>query len=163
MKKTVRRKTKSRGVLLALKGLAAKVAAVEAKLLRPDMPDFKAGDTVKVHTRVKEGEKERIQIYEGLVMARCHTGASKTFNVRKISHGVGVERIFLESSPTVAKVEVVQVGKIRRAKLYYMRELSGRAAKIERSVEGTVAAAAAAKAAAKEGTANVAAAKSKKE
>ena len=88
-----------------------------------------------VHVRIKEGEKERIQAYEGVVIARQNKGASKSFNVRKISHGVGVERIFLETSPKIAKIEIVQEGKVRRAKLYYLRGLEGKAAKIEREIE----------------------------
>ncbi|MBL7716217.1 MAG: 50S ribosomal protein L19 [Bdellovibrionales bacterium] len=118
---------------MPLKGLAAKVAAAEKKTLRPEFPQYKAGDTVKVHTRIKEGDKERIQVYEGVVIAKNGAGGSKSFTVRKISHGVGVERIFLESSPKVAKLEVVQEGRVRRAKLYYLRGLEGRAAKIEKS------------------------------
>ncbi|MCM2279373.1 MAG: 50S ribosomal protein L19 [Oligoflexia bacterium] len=101
-------------------------------MLRADLPDFKAGDTVRVQVRIKEGEKERIQAYEGIVIAKNNKGASKSFTVRKISHGVGVERTFLESSPKVAKLEIVQTGKVRRAKLYYLRELEGKAAKVER-------------------------------
>ena len=133
-------------------GLAARVAEVESPLMRSDMPMFKAGDTVRVHVKIKEGEKERIQPYEGLVIARSNAGASRSFNVRKISHGVGVERIFMESSPKIAKVEVVQEGRVRRAKLYYIRGLEGKAARIEREVEtlASASAKAAAKAAAKE-------------
>lgn len=129
-------------------GLAARVALAEKSVLRTDMPAFKAGDTVRVHVKIKEGEKERIQPYEGVVIARSNTRGGKSFVVRKISHGVGVERIFMETSPKVAKVEVVQEGKVRRAKLYYIRGLEGKAAKIEREVETL--AAAAASAAAKE-------------
>jgi large subunit ribosomal protein L19 len=129
-------------------GLAGKVALVEGTTLRKDLPDFGPGDTVRVHVRIKEGEKERVQAYEGVVIAQNGKGASKSFNVRKVSHGVGVERIFLETSPKIARIEVVQTGKVRRAKLYYIRELEGRAAKIEREVETQ--AAAAASAAAKE-------------
>ena len=127
-------------------GLAARVAAVEAKMLRSDFPLFKGGDTVRVHVKIKEGEKERVQPYEGLVIARSNARGGKSFTVRKISHGVGVERIFMETSPKIAKVEVVQVGRVRRAKLYYIRGLEGKAARIEREVE-TLAAQAASKAA----------------
>jgi large subunit ribosomal protein L19 len=123
----------NKGLQKPLSGLAAKVAAVNAGVNRKDLPDFDAGDTVRVHVRIKEGEKERIQGYEGVVIARSKN--SKTFNVRKISHGVGVERVFAENSPKVAKVEIVEEGKVRRAKLYYLRELEGKAAKIEREVE----------------------------
>ena len=132
--KTKYRRT-SHGTQYEVKGLAERLASVEKSMLRTDLPNFKPGDNVKVHVRIKEGEKERIQIYEGLVIARQNKGASKSFTVRKMSHGVGVERIFLDASPKVAKVEVAQVGKIRRAKLYYIRELEGKAAKIEREVE----------------------------
>src|SRR4051812_300877 len=91
-----------------VKGLPARMAQVEKSLLRTDLPQFKAGDTVRVHVKIKEGEKERIQPYEGLVIGRSNATGGKSFIVRKISHGVGVERIFLESSPKVAKLEVVQ-------------------------------------------------------
>jgi large subunit ribosomal protein L19 len=130
------------------RGLAAVVALAEKSIARSDIPLFKAGDTVRVHVKIKEGEKERIQPYEGLVIGRSNTAGGKSFVVRKISHGVGVERIFMESSPKVAKIEIVQEGKVRRAKLYYIRGLEGKAAKIEREVETL--AAAAASAAAKE-------------
>lgn len=141
-KQKKRRTTK--GMHVPGRGLAARVAAVEATTLRSDLPNFKPGDTVRVHVRIKEGEKERIQAFEGDVIARANRGASKSFTVRKISHGVGVERIFLETSPKVAKLEVVQSGKVRRAKLYYLRELEGKAARIDREVETQAAAAASA-------------------
>lgn len=141
-KKTIKPKTLSRGTLVPVKGLAEKVALVEKTTLRSDLPKFSSGDTVKVHVRIKEGEKERIQIYEGVVIAQSNKGASRSFTVRKISHGVGVERVFLETSPKIAKVELVQSGRVRRAKLYYIRELAGRAAKIERQVETQAAVAA---------------------
>lgn len=139
---------KSKNSVLPLKNLAAKVAMVENPQIRNDLPQFKAGDTVRVHVRIKEGDKERVQVYEGVVIARSNRGGSKSFNVRKISHGVGVERIFLETSPKIAKLEVVQSGRVRRAKLYYIRGLEGKAAKIEQEVETQ--AQAAASAAAKE-------------
>ncbi|MCM0605968.1 MAG: 50S ribosomal protein L19 [Xanthomonadaceae bacterium] len=113
-----------------------------------ELPEFKAGDTVKVHVKIMEGEKERIQIYEGVVIARKNHGKGRSFIVRKISHGVGVERIFMESSPRIAKLDVVQSGKVRRAKLYYIRGLEGKSAKIDREVT-TQAAAAASEAASK--------------
>ncbi len=147
-KKTIKPKTNSKGAQVRLKGLLDRVAQVEAPTLRKDLPEFKAGDTVKVHVRIKEGEKERIQVFEGVVIARSNTAGSKSFTVRKISHGVGVERIFLETSPKIAKLELVQSGKVRRAKLYYLRALEGKKARIEREVETH--AAAAASAAAKE-------------
>ena len=118
-----------------VRNLAARLAAVEEAMIRTDFPQFWPGDTVKVHVRIKEGEKERIQIYEGVVIARGNGGANKTFNVRKMSHGVGVERIFCETSPKIAKLEVAQSGRVRRAKLYYIRELEGKAAKIDREMD----------------------------
>ncbi|MBY0470611.1 50S ribosomal protein L19 [bacterium] len=131
------RKT-TKGIYVKLKGLADRVALVEKPQLRTEFPDYKPGDTVKVHVRIKEGEKERTQAYEGVVIAKGNKGASKSFTVRKISHGVGVERMFLESSPKVAKIEIVQVGKVRRAKLYYIRDLEGKAARIERELDTAV-------------------------
>ncbi|MGZ3689441.1 MAG: 50S ribosomal protein L19 [Bdellovibrionota bacterium] len=125
---------------------------VEKDLLRTDFPDFKPGDTIRVQVRIKEGEKERVQAYEGVVIGRYNAGAGKSFCVRKSSHGVGVERTFMESSPKIARIEMVQEGKVRRAKLYYLRGLEGKAAKIEREVETQ--AAAAASAAAKEAKGN---------
>ncbi len=141
-------KTKSRRTLtnavLPMKGLAAKVGLIEKPQLRAEFPTFKAGDTVKVHVKIKEGDKERIQVYEGVVIGRSNAGGNKSFVVRKISHGVGVERIFVETSPKIAKLEVVQEGRVRRAKLYYIRKLEGKAAKIEQEVETQAQAAASA-------------------
>lgn len=99
--------------------------------LRTDVPDFRPGDNVKVHVRLKEGEKERIQIFEGLVIARKHGGVSETFTVRKISSGIGVERTFPLHAPSIAKIEVSRRGRVRRAKLYYIRGLRGKAARIK--------------------------------
>lgn len=98
--------------------------------LRTDMPVFEPGDTVRVMVRVKEGEKERLQAFEGLVIAKRGGGISENFTVRKISAGVGVERIFPMHSPILASVDVVRRGRVRRAKLYYLRQLSGKAARI---------------------------------
>ena len=110
------------------------IREVTQQYLKTDVPDFRAGDNLKVHVRLKEGEKERIQIFEGLVIARKHGGVSETFTVRKISSGIGVERTFPLNSPSVAKVEVTRRGRVRRAKLYYIRGLRGKAARIrERS------------------------------
>ena len=131
--KTKHRRT-SGGVFVSQKGLLDRVALVEKPMLRTDFPEYKAGDTVKVHVKIKEGEKERIQIFEGIVIGMSNRGSSRSFTVRKISHGVGVERIFLESSPKIAKLEVAQVGRVRRAKLYYLRALEGKAARIEREI-----------------------------
>jgi large subunit ribosomal protein L19 len=139
-----RRTSKPHGRTLVPNNTSAnKVALVEKQQLRSDLPVFKPGDTVRVHVRIKEGEKERLQAYDGVVIARQNAGANRSFTVRKMSHGVGVERIFMDSSPKVAKVEVVSEGKVRRAKLYYLRELEGRAAKIERDIAGEAATAAA--------------------
>ncbi len=95
------------------------------------IPEFKAGDTVKVHVKVKEGNKERVQIFEGLVIAIKGSGTGKTFTVRKVSYGVGMERTFPYACPSIEKVEVSKRGKVRRAKLYYIRERKGKAAKIK--------------------------------
>lgn len=104
---------------------------VTQQYLKTDIPDFRPGDTVKVHVRLREGEKERIQVFEGLVIARKHGGVSETFTVRKISSGIGVERTFPLHSPIVAKIEVSRRGRVRRAKLYYIRALRGKAARIK--------------------------------
>jgi len=103
---------------------------VEQGLLRRDLPPFRSGDTVRVHVKVKEGDKERIQVFEGVVIRRRRGGASATFTVRKISYGVGVERIFPIESPTVEKVEIKSRGHVRRARLYYLRDLKGKAARL---------------------------------
>ena len=103
----------------------------ERAQLRDDLPDFRPGDTVKVHVRVVEGSRERIQIFQGFVLRRQGGGLRETFTVRKVSFGVGVERTFPVHSPSIAKVELVTRGDVRRAKLYYLRERTGRAAKIK--------------------------------
>ncbi len=95
-----------------------------------NVPSFKPGDTLKVHTKVKEGERERIQVYEGVCIARKNDGLNSSFTVRKISFGEGVERVFPLYSPNVAKIEVERIGKVRRAKLYFLRALRGRSARI---------------------------------
>jgi len=102
--------------------------------LRAEIPEFNIGDTVKVHVRIKEGEKSRIQLFEGTVIARKHGGISETFTVRNISHGCGIERVFPLHSPVVEKVVVVRRGKVRRAKLYYLRDRVGKAAKVKEMV-----------------------------
>jgi large subunit ribosomal protein L19 len=104
---------------------------VERAQLRDDLPDFRPGDTVKVHVRVVEGSRERIQIFQGFVLRRQGGGLRETFTVRKVSFGVGVERTFPVHSPSIARVELVMRGDVRRAKLYYLRERTGRAAKIK--------------------------------
>jgi large subunit ribosomal protein L19 len=105
-----------------------KIKLVEAAQLRNDLPDFHVGDTITVFVKVIEGDKERVQQFKGIVMGIKGSGLSKTFRVRKISNGVGVERIFPINSPKIAKVEIVKHGGIRRAKLYYLRGLTGKAA-----------------------------------
>ena len=107
------------------------VRMVEARELREKAPVFAIGDTVKVHVKVKEGEKERIQVFEGMVIARRGGGASASFTVRKISDGVGVERIFPLHSPILDKVEVTRRGRVRRSKLFYLRALRGKAARVQ--------------------------------
>ncbi len=99
--------------------------------LKADAPVFKIGDTVKVHVKIREGERERIQVFEGTVIAKKGSGVSSTFTVRRVSYGVGVERVFPVHSPNVAKVEVVRSGKVRRSKLYYLRDRVGKAAKLK--------------------------------
>ena len=110
---------------------------IDRDSLRDDIPDFRPGDTVKVHVRVVEGNRERVQVFQGAVMRRQGGGVQETFTVRKVSFGVGVERTFPVHSPTIAKIEVATLGDVRRAKLYYLRERHGKAAKIkERRVPG---------------------------
>jgi large subunit ribosomal protein L19 len=105
--------------------------AVTANQLVSDIPNFKAGDTVTVHVKVIEGEKERIQLFTGVCIQQRGSGINATFTVRKISNGIGVERIFPLHSPRIDKIEVVRVGRVRRAKLYYLRQLEGKAARIK--------------------------------
>ena len=104
---------------------------VDNKSLRDDIPEFQAGDTVKVHVRVVEGNKERVQVFEGVVISRRGSGINESFTVRKLSFGVGVERTFPLHSPIMAKVEFVNTGDVRRAKLYYLRDRVGKAAKVK--------------------------------
>ena len=104
---------------------------VDKKSLRDDIPEFQAGDTVKVHVRVVEGNKERVQVFEGVVIARRGSGINESFTVRKLSFGVGVERTFPLHSPIMSKVEFVHQGDVRRAKLYYLRDRVGKAAKVK--------------------------------
>jgi len=104
---------------------------IDRDSLRDDIPDFRPGDTVKVHVRVVEGNRERVQVFQGAVMRRQGGGVQETFTVRKVSFGVGVERTFPVHSPTIAKIEVVTLGDVRRAKLYYLRDRHGKAAKIK--------------------------------
>lgn len=108
------------------------IQKVENKQIRPEVPEIRAGYTVKVHQKIKEGEKERIQVFEGLVLAMNHgNGDNKTITVRKMVEGIGVEKIFPIYSPSIAKIEVVKIGRVRRAKLFYMRNVSGKAARLK--------------------------------
>ncbi|MCO5971070.1 MULTISPECIES: 50S ribosomal protein L19 [Actinoallomurus] len=107
------------------------IQEIEKAAMRSDVPDFRPGDTLKVHVRVTEGNRSRIQIFQGVVIRRQGGGARETFTVRKVSYGVGVERTFPLNSPSIDKIEVVTRGDVRRAKLYYLRELRGKAARIK--------------------------------
>ena len=107
---------------------------IESEGIRKDIPDFQPGDTVRVFVKVVEGNRERLQAYEGLVIARKNGGIRETFTVRRISYGVGVEKTFPIHSPNVEKVEVVRKGKVRRAKLYYLRDRVGKAAKVKEDI-----------------------------
>lgn len=104
---------------------------VESKQINKYVPEFSIGENVKVHVRIREGNKERIQIFEGLVIAIKNTGLTKTFTVRKISYGVGVERTFLVNSPLIAEIEVMRTNRVRRSKLYYMRARKGKSARLK--------------------------------
>jgi len=131
------------------------IQAVEDRQLRTDIPGFQAGDTVRVHVKIKEGDKERIQAFEGVVIARKHSGVRESITVRKTSFGVGVERIFPLHASVIDRIELVRHGRVRRAKLYYLRKLRGKAARIrERDTRGerAVKAAAAVAAASSAGT-----------
>ncbi len=107
------------------------VEMIEKEQMRVDIPDFRPGDTVKVHARIREGEKERVQIFQGVVIRKRKGNTGATFTVRKVSYGIGVERIFPFHSPLIDKVEIVTRGKVRRARLYYLRKLRGKAARIK--------------------------------
>ena len=106
------------------------ISVLEQEQLRKDIPDFRPGDTVKVHVKVVEGNRERIQVFEGVVIGRQNGGVRETFTVRRVSYGIGVERTFLVHSPRLAKIEVSRRGFVRRAKLHYLRGLTGKAARI---------------------------------
>jgi large subunit ribosomal protein L19 len=107
-----------------------KIKLLEREMMRLDLPEFTPGDTVKVHVKIKEGEKERIQVFQGVVIGRKKGTTNATFTVRKVSYGVGVERVFPIHSPVIEKIEVVTRGRVRRAKIYYLRKLRGKAARI---------------------------------
>lgn len=108
-----------------------KLKQLEKEMMRLDLPEFAAGDTVKVHVKIKEGEKERIQVFQGVVISKRKGTTNATFTVRKVSYGVGVERVFPMHSPIIDKIEVVSRGRVRRAKIYYLRKLRGKAARIK--------------------------------
>lgn len=107
------------------------IQALENEQMRLDIPDFRPGDTIRVHARITEGEKERIQVFQGFVLRKRQGKTGATFTVRKVSYGVGVERIFPLHSPTIDKIEIVTRGKVRQGKIYYMRKLRGKAARIK--------------------------------
>ena len=110
------------------------VKVLAEQQIKSDLPELKVGDTVKVHQKIKEGNRERIQVFEGTIIARKHGGIGETITVRRISHGVGCEKVFPVHSPRIADVETVRKGKVRRAKLYYLRERTGKAAKVKERV-----------------------------
>lgn len=107
------------------------LSSIDKAQCKSNIPSFRVGDTIRVHAKVVEGDKERIQVYEGVVIGRAGTGSRETIRVRKLSYGVGVERIFPLHSPLIDKIELAKEGKVRRAKLYYLRELRGKAARIK--------------------------------
>jgi large subunit ribosomal protein L19 len=107
------------------------IGELEREAVRTDLPEFGPGDTVRVHVRVREGNRERLQPFEGMVIGLSGTGARRSFTVRRVAYGVGVERVFPVASPSVERVEVVRRGRVRRAKLYYLRGLSGKAARVK--------------------------------
>lgn len=110
------------------------IDSLTADQIRTDLPAFCIGDTIKVHVKIKEGNRERIQIFEGTVIAKKHGGIQETFTVRRISYGVGVERTFPANSPKIAKIEIVRKGKVRRAKLYYLRDRVGKATRVKEKI-----------------------------
>ena len=113
------------------------ISTIEAAQKKSDIPNFRVGDTIKVHFKIIEGKTERIQVYEGVCIARKNDGLNSSFTVRKISFGEGVERVFPLYSPNVAKIEVARIGKVRRAKLYFLRALRGRSARIADDLSAT--------------------------
>lgn len=111
------------------------IQALERENLKPEVPEFAVGDTVKVYAKIVEGTRERIQVFEGVVIARKNSSVRETFTVRRVSFGVGVEKTFPVHSPRIEKIEVVRRGKVRRAKLYYLRKLSGKSSKIQEKID----------------------------
>ncbi len=114
-----------------------RIAQIEKSYLRDDIPAFNAGDTLRVHVKIKEGDKERVQVFQGTVIGRRGSGTNATFTVRKMSNGIGVERVFPSHSPNIEKVELIRSGKVRRAKLYYLRDLTGKSARIKEKIIDT--------------------------
>lgn len=110
------------------------IKAITADQIRTDLPEIKIGDTLKVYLKIKEGEKERVQMFDGTVIAKKHGGINETFTIRRVSYGVGVERVIPVNSPNIDRIEVVRVGKVRRAKLYYLRDRVGKAAKVKEKI-----------------------------
>ena len=108
----------------------AKIAEIENEQLKTSIPDFRVGDTVRVHYKIVEGDKDRVQVFQGVVLKRHRAGARSTFTVRKVSFNVGVERVFMSHSPRIEKVEIVSRGVVRRARLFYLRDLQGKAARV---------------------------------
>ena len=111
-----------------------KIQAFVSEQLKKEVPTFQVGDTIRVHNKIKEGTRERIQLFEGTVIAKHGGGISETFTVRRVSYGVGVEKTFPVHSPNVAKVDVIRVGKVRRAKLYYLRDRVGKASRVKEKI-----------------------------
>ena len=114
-----------------------RVSQIEKSFMRDDHPQFTPGDTIRVHVRIKEGEKERIQVFQGTVIGRRGSGTGATFTVRKISQGIGVERVFPLHSPNISKIERIRAGQVRRGKLYYLRNLTGKSARIKEELADT--------------------------
>ena len=110
------------------------IDSITQSQIRTDLPKLIVGDTIKVHVKVKEGTRERIQVYEGTIIAKKHGDISETITVRRLSYGVGVERVFPVNSPNISKIEIVRKGKVRRAKLYYLRDRVGKAAKVKERI-----------------------------
>jgi len=133
--KIFKRKSATKSVKSKQAGLQSKLDLVEASVVRSDLPAYRIGDTVRVQVKIQEGDKTRLQAFEGTVIGRSNRGPNRSLTVRKISHGVGVERVFLENSPKVATLEVIQAGKVRRAKLYYLRGRAGKAAKVNQKIQ----------------------------
>ncbi len=114
-----------------------RIAQIEKSYMKDDLPDFNSGDTLRVHVKIKEGDKERVQVFQGTVIGTRGSGTNSTFTVRKMSNGIGVERVFPTHSPNIEKVELIRSGRVRRAKLYYLRDLTGKSARIKEKIVDT--------------------------